>query len=68
MDLVINPRHWRKRAEEARTIADDFGDPKTKEMMVRIAEAYDDMAERAEQREAILAAILPPQRPKPDSA
>ena len=66
--LVINPRHWRKRAEEARAIADDFRDPNTKAMMLRIAADYDDMAERAEEREASLRAILFPKPPKPDMA
>jgi hypothetical protein len=43
-----DPLKWRHRAEEARAMAEDFSDPDSKDTMLRIAEAYEDMARRAE--------------------
>jgi hypothetical protein len=40
---------WRQRAEEARRMADLIDVP-SKEAMLRIAEEYENLAERAEQR------------------
>jgi hypothetical protein len=47
---VNDPKHWRDRAEEARTVADEFADPDTKRRMLRIAEDYEELARRAEKR------------------
>jgi hypothetical protein len=44
--------HWRKRAEEARAIAVQMTDPHTKATMLAIAQDYDKLAVRAEQRAA----------------
>lgn len=43
-----NATHWRKRAEEARSIAERSVESETREMMIRAAETYDWLAERAE--------------------
>ena len=43
-----DPLKWRHRAEEARAMAEDFSDPEAKEMMLKIADAYEDQARRAE--------------------
>src|SRR5262249_12316392 len=42
--------HWRDRAEEARTRADQIGDPQSKNAMLRIAHDCELLAERAEAR------------------
>jgi CRISPR/Cas system-associated protein Csm6 len=51
--IAIDPKHWRKRAEEARNLADKMNDPLSKEMMLGIAKDYEHLAERAEERAKI---------------
>jgi hypothetical protein len=43
-------KHWRNRAEEARAIAVQMTDAHTKATMLTIAQDYEKLAERAEQR------------------
>jgi hypothetical protein len=47
---IDDPEHWRGRAEEARTIADQINDPVSRNMMFQIAEEYEKLAKRAETR------------------
>src|SRR5262249_37363140 len=48
--FLNDPRHWRDRAAEARTRADQLDDPQSKSAMLRIADDYELLAERAEAR------------------
>jgi hypothetical protein len=47
---INDPKHWRARAEEARTAADNITDPDSKRKMLRIAADYEELARRAERR------------------
>ena len=45
--FINDPQHWRKRADEARALAEQMKDPQSKEAMLRIATDYERLAERA---------------------
>jgi len=45
-----DPQHWRRRAEEARTLADELTDPDAKCKMLKIAEDYEKLSMQAAQR------------------
>jgi hypothetical protein len=49
-ELMSNPQHWRERAEEARTNAEQINDPEAKRLMLGIAASYERLALRAEER------------------
>jgi hypothetical protein len=48
--FVNNSEHWRKRAAEARQLANSMSDPISRTMMLGIADDYDRLAARAEIR------------------
>jgi hypothetical protein len=50
LHMTNNPEYWRKRAEEARAIAVQMLDAHTKSIMLGIAQNYEKLAARAEQR------------------
>jgi hypothetical protein len=47
---VHNAEYWRSRAEEARAVAVQMMDHHTKAVMLQIAQDYEKLAERAEER------------------
>jgi hypothetical protein len=48
--FINEPDHWRARAEEARVLANQMNDSESKDAMLRIAEDYERLAKRAEDR------------------
>jgi hypothetical protein len=49
--------HWRKRAEEVRSLAENANDAETKQEMLQVAHAYDEIAESAGLRNEIYEAL-----------
>jgi len=47
---INDPGHWRDRAEEMRALAHDVQDEAARQTMLRLAQDYDRLAARAEQR------------------
>ncbi|MGN6747820.1 MAG: hypothetical protein ACTHJS_04425 [Xanthobacteraceae bacterium] len=45
-----DPERWRKRGEKLRAIAADVVDSNLRARLIKIADGYDGLAERAEQR------------------
>ena len=54
-DQSHNAGYWQSRAEEARAIAVQMTDPQTKATMLGIAQDYEKLAKRAEERVGSLA-------------
>src|SRR5262245_32950689 len=49
-DAIDTPEHWRKSAEETRTLVGTISDPNTRRAMLGIAESYEMLAKDAEER------------------
>jgi hypothetical protein len=48
--FINEPEHWRARAKEARILANQMTDAEAKVAMLRNAEDYESLAQRAEDR------------------
>jgi hypothetical protein len=48
--IIDSPKHWRNRAKEKRALAGKVDDPKTKRALLEVADGYDRLAQRAEER------------------
>jgi hypothetical protein len=48
--FINDPEHWLERAEQMRNLADELDDEQAKETMLRIANDYGRLAQRAEKR------------------
>ena len=48
--FINDPQYWRKRTDEAHSLADDMKDEISKRMMLQIADDYEHLAKRAKQR------------------
>ncbi len=55
MGMITEPytaEYWRDRAEETRTKAAEMRDPESRRVLLYIADSYDHLAARAEERES----------------
>jgi hypothetical protein len=50
--VIDDPHHWHKRAAEAFAVANQMADSEAKHSMLGIAEGYERLARRAEERTA----------------
>jgi hypothetical protein len=49
-ERVNDPEYWRRRAEEARAIAEQMIEPENFGMLLRVAELYESLAQQADCR------------------
>jgi hypothetical protein len=49
---ILDPKHWRERAQEARVQAEHMTDAASKRTMLAVAEGYERLAKRVEERMA----------------
>jgi len=49
-NITDDPKYWQKRAEEARTLAEQMMDTHTKSLMLGIAASYEKIAKWADER------------------
>jgi DNA-binding ferritin-like protein len=49
-NITDDPEYWQKRAEEARTLAEQMMDNRTKSLMLGIAASYEKIAKWTEER------------------
>ena len=61
-------KHWRDRAVEMRVLSDEIKDPQAQRMMLKLANDYDKLADRAEDRKARDGISTPSPCPKDDKS
>jgi pyruvate-formate lyase len=61
--IIDDLRHWRQRAEEARTIAEQLSDLQAKRTMLRIADDYDRLAQHPPTPESEAIVVKPTSGP-----
>jgi molecular chaperone GrpE (heat shock protein) len=47
---INDPKHWRQRAQKARTVAQGIADEQSRKKLLRTAADYEELARRAEKR------------------
>jgi hypothetical protein len=47
---MFDAKRWQERAEQSRAQAEQTSDPKARDILLEIARAYEDLAQRAEGR------------------
>jgi hypothetical protein len=48
--FIDDPKHWRSRAAKMRMLADEMSDESARTMMLKLADDYDELGDRAEKR------------------
>jgi hypothetical protein len=48
--FIDDPKHWRSRAAKMRMLADEMSDESARTMMLKLADDYDELGDRAEER------------------
>jgi hypothetical protein len=48
---LFSAQHWRARAAEARSVAEQIKDPQARRIMLEIATSYDKLVDRAAKKE-----------------
>ena len=48
--ILKNPEHWRRRAEQVRSLAEQMDDMEARRRLLKVAEGYEQLAERAKER------------------
>ena len=57
--MPFNAKHWRERAKEARTMAEQMCDPESRQQMLEIAEGYERLAQHYMAREPKMVDLTP---------
>ena len=47
---IYDAKHWRDRAAEMRVLSDEMKNPESQTLMLKLADDYDMLADRAEER------------------
>ena len=50
MPFRYDPKHWRDRAAQMRVLAGEIGNSESEAIMLKLADDYDNLADRAEKR------------------